>query len=73
MNNNTLKLIAAALLLILWMAAIAAKHFWPDIDISVFVATLMSLMTGLGVYHTTMADPGKEENQPVSPPVPPAV
>ena len=73
MNNNLLKLIAAAGLLILWLAALIAKHFYTDIDIGVFTATLMSMLTGLGVYHTTMADPTKPEDQSASPPAPPAV
>ncbi len=36
---------------VIWLAAIVAKHFWDDIDISGIVAAAGSALSGIGVYH----------------------
>ncbi len=40
----------------IWLAAVVAKHFWPDLDTGGIVAACSSALGGLGVYHVTTGD-----------------
>lgn len=51
MTDNQMKFLAAVLLFLAWAGAIAAKHWWPDIDTGGFVMAIISALTGLGIIH----------------------
>lgn len=66
--NAWQKIVSASLAGIIWCAAIVAKHFWADIDISGISAACSGVLSGLGVYHTMQAGKTnftqpKQENQ----------
>lgn len=56
--STTQKIIAAALIGLFWLAAIVAKHFFPDADTSAFVAACATTLGGLGLHAvaTSKAD-----------------
>jgi len=63
--SNRAKILIGLVAVAVWVGALIAKHFWPDVDISGLVAAASSTLAGLGVYHvgTTGDDKG--------PPAPP--
>ena len=58
--NAWQKIVSASLAGIVWCAAIIAKHYWTDIDISGISAACSGVLSGLGVYHTMQS---KQEAQ----------
>lgn len=51
------KIIAVGLAAAFWLAAIVAKHFWPDIDVSAFITMCVSTIAGLGLHAAYKSTP----------------
>ena len=58
------KILIGLVATLVWVLAIVAKHFWPDIDIGGIVTAAGSALSGLGVYHVTTKD-AKDDNASV--------
>lgn len=48
------RIISCAIAGVLWLAAIIAKHFWPDIEIGAFVMACGTTIAALGVHGATV-------------------
>ena len=51
MSNDLLKFVSVILLVLALIAMSFAKYFLPTLDVSEVNTVLLSLLTGLGVYH----------------------
>lgn len=45
------KLFVGTFAAVVWCAAVVAKHFWPDVDVSQITLACSNVLTGLGAYH----------------------
>jgi hypothetical protein len=45
------KLYVGTFAAVVWCAAVIAKHFWADIDVSQITLACSNVLTGLGAYH----------------------
>ncbi|MDB5965863.1 MAG: hypothetical protein JWQ72_2363 [Polaromonas sp.] len=61
-----LKILVGFVALSVWIGAIVARHFWPDVDVGQLLASAQLALVGLGVYHLSGAE------VPARPPAPPA-
>lgn len=61
------KIIVGALTGVLWLVAIAMKHFWPDVDIQMFQYACVSVLGMLGIHTTAAAFSGNKQGGFVSP------
>jgi hypothetical protein len=50
------KILIGLVATIVWLLAIVAKHFWPDIDISGLVTACGSALSSVGVWHVATKD-----------------
>ena len=53
MSTDTQKMIAAALLFVVWLLAIVMVHFYPDVSgyINAFITVVAAILSGLGIDH----------------------
>ena len=65
--NTWIKLAVGLMAVVVWVGAIIAKHFWPDVDVGALVAACQSALVGLGVYHIGGAGEDKPAEKPVTP------
>ena len=55
MSSTYVKLYIGSVAALIWVAAVAAKHFWPDMDTGALVLACSNTLTALGVYHVAGA------------------
>ena len=63
------RIIACTIAGILWLGAIIAKHFWPDIETGAFMAACGAVITALGIHGATVGGSG---DAPAAAPAPSA-
>jgi hypothetical protein len=51
--NATQRIAAGVATAVLWLAAIVAKHFYPDISIEGFTMACASALSALGIHSAT--------------------
>jgi hypothetical protein len=48
--TSTLRIVACTIAGVLWLLALIAKHFWPDIDIAMFATTCAGVIGAIGIH-----------------------